>query len=522
MPRRAGLQPPPGDRRHPQMTFVQETRSDPPSSRPITTAAIITAGRPRLLVRCLESLVSNCALGGNRPRILIVDGSRQDRHSAANRRAGREIGTRTRLEIDYVGPEQGRALRSRLAAGGVPPRTLRFGLTPGSTGANRNIAVLMAGGSNLVMFDDDAICAPWSLAEREPGVTIAGTADLREFGFFSTRRAALRMCRPAPISLIDAHGQLLGATSRDLVSGALGDLAAGSADGLRSAIEKGAEYRVRVSFAGLAGDSGTSCPYHLLFATGALKEKLTADPGVLATALRSREVIRIARRNIVTRVPNCMALCMALANDALLPPFLPFGRNQDGLFGVMLHGIDRTALFGHLSYGIVHDSSRPSAYVSATIASATRTLFANLIVSFARRARVSSGSVSTNLADLRDSLDEISKLPLREFITRAMQFTLEDRCSRLEALKERLSVDASYPAYWREAVDRYQDVFYRSAGRSEFYVPVEFRRGRGLDDAFARVREAVGEFAELLRWWPRMRELCATSLEPDKRARNKI
>jgi hypothetical protein len=124
-----------------------------------------------------------------------------------------------------------------------------------------------------------------------------------------------------------------------------------------------------------------------------------------------------------------------------------------------------------------------------------------------------------------DSLYGISKLPTREFITRAMQVTLEDRCCRLAALKERLSLDASYPAYWREAVDRYQDAFHQSAGRPEFYIPVEFKAGRGLDCAFARVREAIGEFAELLRWWPRMMELTSAKgrLSPkgDKRAKTR-
>ena len=201
MPRRLGLQP--------VIRRSGGPRGDWMPSREIATAAIITADRPRLLARCLESLVSNCALGRSQPRILIVDGSRQDRNRVVNRRNVRESAARTQLKVDYVGPVQARALRARLAARGIPRRTLRFGLTPGGTGANRNIAVLMAGGSNLLMIDDDLICAPWSLAARESGVTIAGTAELRDIRFFPTRRAALRMGRAAPISLVDAHGQLL-------------------------------------------------------------------------------------------------------------------------------------------------------------------------------------------------------------------------------------------------------------------------------------------------------------------------
>ena len=55
-------------------------------------------------------------------------------------------------------------------------------------------------------------------------------------------------------------------------------------------------------------------------------------------------------------------------------------------------------------------------------------------------------------------------------------------------------------------MDRYQDAFYKSAVQPDFYIPVEFKGGRRTDDAFARVREATGQFAELIRWWPRMLE----------------
>ena len=471
----------------------------------IATVAIITAGRPRLLRRCLESLAVNCEVGGNRPRILVIDGSHEVRHRNANRRAAREIATGAALKVDYIGPVQARELRRRLIAAGLPPRTLRFGFTPGSTGANRNIALLMAGRSNLLMIDDDAICSPWSLREREPGVVIADTAELRDVRFFSTRPAALSVGRPVAVSLIDAHGDLLGARSRDVVSGALGEVTGVSPDGLRSAMARGAEYCVRVSFAGLAGDSGASCPHHWLFAIGALKDQLIADPAALATALRSREVIRIARRSIITRVPNCMALCMALTTDTLLPPFLPDGRNQDGLFGVMLHHIDPTALFGHLSYGIVHDSPRRSAYPASTIVSATTTRLANLIVSFSRRAPSRSGSPAARLANLADFLNEIAALPIREFMIRAMQVTLEDRTARHEALMERLSKDDSYSDYWRKAVDRYMDAFNASARHPEFYLPVEFKDRGSFDHAFGNVQKYVGEFADLLRCWAAIR-----------------
>jgi hypothetical protein len=247
--------------------------------REIATVAIITADRPHLLARCLKSLVRNCEVGHNRPRILIVDGSRQKRHRAANCRTAHQIATRTQHVVEYIGAEEVRALRDGLTAAGVPRSVVEFSLTPGAAGANRNIALLQARGDDLLMIDDDVICTPWSLKEREAGVAIAGTADLREVRFFSSRREALKAGR-TPIGLLNAHGQLLRATLTDLRSGVHGgvvDMRDSTGDRL-PAVNDSRAYRVRVTMSGLARDSGTWCPYLMLLVSGDLKERLGA-PG---------------------------------------------------------------------------------------------------------------------------------------------------------------------------------------------------------------------------------------------------
>jgi hypothetical protein len=84
-----------------------------------------------------------------------------------------------------------------------------------------------------------------------------------------------------------------------------------------------------------------------------------------------------------------------------------------------------------------------------------------------------------------------------------MKVTLDDRCRRLAELETRMSVDPTYPDYWRTAAEQYRDAFLKSAARPGFYVPIEFRDGGPLDSAFGRLRKFVEEFAELVRWWGR-------------------
>ena len=142
----------------------------------------------------------------------------------------------------------------------------------------------------------------------------------------------------------------------------------------------------------------------------------------------------------------------------------------------------------------------------------TEVRLADLLISLNRRVPFGAFASSATLqfGRLADALSETSNLPHHEFITRMMKVTLDDRCRRLAELETRMSVDPTYPDYWRTAAEQYRDAFLKSAARPGFYLPIEFRDGGPLDSAFGRLRKFMEEFAELVRWWGRMRELACT------------
>ena len=354
------------------------------------------------------------------------------------------------------------------------------------------------------MIDDDIICTPWALDDRQDGITLGGHSDLRERRFFSNRIDALAAVKSVPTSLLDAHSAVLGLSVMELLSrfrGTVPDLTEACTH-LISGIICGLDHRVRATFAGLAGDSATSCPHQILFVSGPTKNQLSADRELFNTALSSREVHRIAKRYVVTHHPNCMAGCMALENHGVLPPFIPTGRNEDGLFGAMMGFADTSALFGHLPYGVVHDSDRPSPYTFDAIPSATEVRITDVLISFTRRNSFTSTSPSGRLCHLATCLSEVANLQAHEFLNWVMRAILDDRCRRLAQLEANMSCDATYPDYWREEVQEYRRAFRKSTSIPAFYLPVEFRDGRSLDSAFGNVREFIGEFGELVRWWP--------------------
>ena len=493
-----------------QFTPPGSVRSDTEESETINVVAIMTADRPAVMSRCLQSLVRNCDASGNRPRIAVVDGSRQLRHRQANERACVAIARKTNHSIRYLGPLQASGLRCRLAAAGIPDSTLSFGLSPGATGANRNIALMFASGEALLMLDDDIVCTLWALENRDDGLVIGGHDDLRDAYFFGDRRQALAATTGVSMSLLQAHSTLLGRSLLALLSdsnrcSATLENACGH---LLTAIDDKRDCRVRATFAGIAGDSGVACPYQILFVSGSTKERLSADRKAFHRALTSREILRVARRYTVVHQTGCMAGCMALSKEGILPPFIPTGRNEDGLFGAMLASCDSSALFGHLPYGVVHDSHRPSRYTLRAIPSATQVRLADILIALTWRILSShvSSDPALRLHHLAAGLCQLAKIPEREFKRRVTRLAVEDRARALAAVEARASVDAMYPDYWREELEKYRAAFSRSISLEDFYIPIEFQNSETAEVAFARFRQYTHEFGELIKWWPQILE----------------
>ncbi len=199
-----------------------------------------------------------------------------------------------------------------------------------------------------------------------------GHDDLRRVEFFDSRVRALAFARAGgAVDVLASHQAVLGRGLHGLCRQAGADLETRFACGhLTRVLRDRRPLRVRLTFSGLAGDAGVHCPHGLLFARGQLRNRFGREPALLETALASREIVRVADRVIVTHDSACMTYCAGLANDELLSPFMPKGRNEDGVFGALLSYADATALSAHLPHGVIHDSIRPSAYDTREIASA--------------------------------------------------------------------------------------------------------------------------------------------------------
>ena len=270
---------------------------------PITAVGVTTADRPEPLGRCLSSLMRQLRDRSADIRIIIVDGSKKPANESLNRSLARSLSASSGRKIVFIGSRERRTFTKDLHAI-CPSELVEFAVAPGASG-NRNLAVLLTSGENVLLVDDDVVCDVWKTRSSRSALELAGHVERRDIAFFRTRAGARRGMIHATANLLDAHQTLLGRPLQSLGSSMRLDATRAcrflieGLTGLRPVV-------VRTTFSGLTGDAGASNPERLLFGTGKWKHLLQSGRDVYDTAFNYREVRRVANRYLVTHEAACM------------------------------------------------------------------------------------------------------------------------------------------------------------------------------------------------------------------------
>lgn len=445
------------------------------------------------------------------PQLIVVDGSA---HKAGITRATVDSARKRMSQLYYAGVDAARQLRGTLDASGAPPHVIDAALTLGGIGSNRNIGILLTAGSPIVMQDDDVIADPW-MGQAEPvgPVTLAGHADLREWCFFPSRAQALESARRVDVDLRSMHGEVLGRSLADLLAGRMHavDFEPTCAH-MATAVVQADKRKVRVTFCGLAGDSARYCSHGIVFRPGPLRDQLWTDESAFRTATTSREVTVIARGLLVTHDVSCLGYCMGIDNTSLVPPFIPFGRNEDGVWGATLSFMDPTALFAHLPVGVRHASDRLAVY-EQLMSSARQSRISDVLLFLVGRAAQATFALTPadRLRHLGALLVQVGTLPVSEFqllLTEARLATLTAEIAHAKAATS----DPLCPYWWRDAITTYESTFRKSLSRADFFLPIEFKETVSIDQGFSAAQTFVRTYGEILTWWPTMWEKACAQL----------
>jgi hypothetical protein len=463
---------------------------------------IITADRPAMLWRCLSALTDICRRFSISTEILIVDGSKSSDNRQRNAAIANQIPHDTALALHYIGERERAAICARLQQCGAVTDLLQFALT-GHAGANRNLLSLLTMGENLITVDDDVVCTPWRQHAPSGILRLADHDCGHQVQYFESRRDAVSVPLDDSINPIEELNRFLGAELGAVAAEYPGRIElSNSCSHLLWSLDQQEHNIIELSFAGLAGDSGASSSSNILFGAYSGVEVLTND-AVCDRALSKREVRRIVPSETVSHSPWCMTYFTGLCNRRLLPPFMPVGRNQDGVFGNLLAWMDPNALSAHLPFGIIHDSSRPSDYEGGLAAALYPRLWEFVLSPLLR---VMQGeryaSRSAALARMGRTLTDIAALDSGSFAAYATRAVIDRRHSVLESLR---AGAAGKCARWRSALSELEQAMEKNVADPAFFVPLDLPSRTGLDRQ-GDLRTFIGEFGRLLSAWPALTE----------------
>jgi hypothetical protein len=521
---------------------------------PLDLVGFLTRNRVDRLTRALAGFRENARRHGRRVRFLVADSSESPETQAACRRA---IGVLRAAdpdapEVRYVGLHEREALVDRVAALGIDPAVIRFGLFDVmscgfAAGANRNALLLAAAGERFLSVDDDVVCALAPSPGRTPGVELfAGRADEYEhynptdFWFFEDRAALDRAVRPEDRDALAIHEALLGQELAALAPRSGQPLIE---DRLASALRERIRARggqVRVTMPGLYGDIGWYAPTWLLLLTGPSRERLVASEAQYRRACASREVLRVVSHPTITDGRFFQSTVLGLDNRVPLPPFMPAQRYEDGVFRIALRTCFPDGYVAHLPWAMAHEAEGGRRWERDDIVATARWLrTGELLVHCVRAYAPPSGAgPEARLRGLGVHLVALGAMAASDFRAFVRARVVPQKERYLAHLERLLREHDGAPVYWAEDVRRHVDTMRAALETDTFFVPRDLvvspqvagpegryhvtaepvAGERSLDEAQALAQRLIQGYGRLLAAWPDLvaatRTLRARGLEP--------
>ncbi len=481
----------------------------------ISTMGLVTRDRVEQLARGLRSWME-CARAHERHMDFVVcddsPGPEQRSRCAAEAEGlGRELG----FDVWYAGAEEKEAYAAALAAELAPDvagadalaRFCLLGAGDGlpAIGANRNTLALHCAGEAYAASDDDVTCRLARAPDGDADLALT-SRDPTSFRFYGSVQDAISDARFEDVDPWAEHGRLLGRSLDDVVAGQPGALALDldeMGDELFRTLLSG-RGTVRVTSTGLVGDSGMGKASYLLLLEGDSLDRLLDDPDAYDSARSTRAVFRAAPRLTVSDSGHLMASAVAVDARALLPPFMPVLRNEDGIFVETLRVCTPGALVGHLPWAARHEPPRARAFADdEVVESVSAFRAAEYVVRWTAQRSLGAGErdPEARLASLGRHFRTLGALPpgdLEDLMMDAQWRHLSDVAMVLE---RRLEAE-ELPEAMAEDVERCLEHIVGHVGAERSPAPVDLADGRTPAEAVALFGRLLADYGRLLEVWP--------------------
>ncbi|MDG2442450.1 MAG: hypothetical protein P8M13_04230, partial [Luminiphilus sp.] len=398
--------------------LTASTDITPPLENGPARLFILTCDRPEALLRLLGALQDQ-VLPQQIEALFIIDDSRHGDSAASNAHIIQSAQTGMNIPIHHVDMNARTALISYLKANlqEADRDSIDFLLARSYWGAAptyglaRNLALLLSVNYRALVMDDDIL--PQALAPPLPKKDLTfGTPDAREAVFYTSMADMQQHTLAADFSPLTAMLQSLAQPLSQLLNTKLSGVSAlKGLDGRLTTSFEGAS-RVHLSQCGTWGDSGSADAASIFFLDSPSIQRLLQLGESLETTLSARAGWMGYRGNTIGTY-GVMSGITGINHHALLPPYLPAGRGEDLLFGVMLQRLHPESAVFNEGWAVPHLPIEDRANrnqltplgVSASITSLTDWL--------GRPPRDEIGiSPETRLAMLADEISRLSEMSL--------------------------------------------------------------------------------------------------------------
>jgi hypothetical protein len=320
---------------------------------------ILTCDRPVALDRLLSGL-REYPLPSAVEGIWIIDDSRQTEHIEENASIITQQGKGAKVPVVHVD----RATREDLIQhlkGALPARTENiewlldrsYWGKAATYGQARNVALLLSVGKRALVLDDDII--PQAIAPPLSATSLRfGTANDREAVFYASREALIQHALPLPESPLTLMLRSLGRPLEKLLTQHLrGHEALSGIDG-ELLDRHTSETRTIMTQCGSWGDSGTADGNWVFNLPTASIKKLLDDSSPLKRRLGG-PTHWMGYRGPVLSHYGTLSQLTGIDHQTLVPPYLPAGRGEDALFGILLQRLYPESAVWNEGWAIRHE-----------------------------------------------------------------------------------------------------------------------------------------------------------------------
>lgn len=424
----------------------------------IPLAAWITAGRRASLYANLEGFLENFSSRGQEAEVLVgIDGSGDSAETALSGICRNRPGLRLYLSglserrffIESLPSRFDRAIVREAVCG---RGNMAF------CGSNRNAVLLCAAGRSLVMMDDDIECRP-----ARPGNTLLKRNP--EFGVLPDMGSVQTSVVPEERDILGEHLKYL-------------------ADG-----------ETRICSIGFYGVTGSSVNRSYLLLEGLGREYLV---GAYEDLRDSPFVTRIPGQDKVCVSSDLMAAHASYDCASVLPPFFISGRNDDGLFALMVQFCYPGSKIAYPAFGLFHNPDTIRRYDTGTRTGFSLTV-SDIFMSLCARAACGfeAHDPAGRMEGIGGFLRDAAGLSAVEFTDLLWNLTLPSLAAYEEHLEDLLSRHNREPAEWASDVEALlENVREKEREPALLYGPA----GCGL--SLPDLQGELARYGSLLEQWP--------------------